>query len=150
MIIDILLLIALGGFTLMAYEDYTRNSVSNRVTAALWILVGLALYAHNSLGSLAVLGMSFGVIFLANEIFFSKFKKMLVAWGDILLVPTMLAFVSLQGTLTLFAWASLLVLFISALWNTMRHGKNVVNVKVPLIYYLYWPLLIATLLSPLS
>jgi len=147
MIITWLTFLIFSGFTFMAYDDYRRQSVDNKVTAILWILVGLALFMQQDINSFAVLILSFGFIYLINELFYSRFKNALVAWGDVLLVPLFLAFVYMQGIVLVFGIILGITLVISTPLYAIKYGKEVAKVKVPLITYLFLPLILAIIYS---
>ena len=150
MLIDLLITATFLGFTYMAWDDYKKCSVSSKLTALLWVIWAITLSLQGNISGLFIVVFSFGIIYLINELFYSKFKNPLVAWGDVLLLPLFFSFMAMFDVVLPFAFAMLGMLICQTIFSYWKYGKEVVNVKIPLIAYIYVPFVIALLYRSLA
>ena len=76
-----------------AYFDYKEQRIPDYISAIGWLMLAFVWLFYADSAPLLIAGASFAIIYPLNS-FIALRGKILMAWGDILLVPVYVAYLS--------------------------------------------------------
>jgi hypothetical protein len=93
-------------FVAAAYFDYKEFRIPDYISAIGWLMLGFAWYIYADSAPLLIAGASFAIIYPLNSLIALR-GKVLMAWGDILLIPVYVAYASGSPSFIVFLFAPL-------------------------------------------